>query len=527
MRKIQNIITTGYLFLILVMFPLFYGDHYLNMAFYKWIFYLSVTMLFFGFLAVLTLLQGISCIFGKKQIVAAEIRRKILLPDILVIAYGISNVLTFMTCSERRAAWMGTDGWYMGFIAQMLFVITYLVFSFGGAWEKGFIWFQCIGSAVCFFIAICQRYGNDFLHLYWGMEAEVIRDYLSTIGNRSWFAGYVAAVFPMGLYFFWKAKKRSHIYLTGSYLFLAFSCIATMNTNSIYAALAAVLFVLGLMSIGSRERLLRLLLVVDLWGVACLVMSLLRLVVPDEVRLLRGISKVCLNLSFATTCTILLLVLTAGCFYYGRRFPDKRWRIEEEACARGIRIRVGIWTAGVALAVLLLLVLNTTGMLQKWFGITLRNDYLYFDNLWGDSRGFSWQFAARMYMELPLQEKLFGVGQDCFAFYAYSIPEYVKELRSFWGDVILANAHNEWLNSLICNGLLGGGLYLACFLSAACYCLKNHEHEQELTFISSAGLCIIGYVVNNFFGYQQASATAVIFIAMGVAMHLKKIRFSD
>ncbi|MCD8130957.1 MAG: hypothetical protein LUE16_06710 [Lachnospiraceae bacterium] len=45
-------------------------------------------------------------------------------------------------------------------------------------------------------------HGFDLLRLYDGMPDETVRDYLSTLGNRTWFAGYVCTAFPMGVYFF-------------------------------------------------------------------------------------------------------------------------------------------------------------------------------------------------------------------------------------------------------------------------------------------------------------------------------------
>ena len=63
-----------------------------------------------------------------------------------------------------------------------------------------------------------------------------------------------------------------------------------------------------------------------------------------------------------------------------------------------------------------------------------------------------------------LREKAFGVGPDCFMPYSYSIPEYADKLYQYWKPNILTNAHNEFLNLLICIGIAG----LLAFIAMLC-----------------------------------------------------------
>lgn len=120
---------------------------------------------------------------------------------------------------------------------------------------------------------------------------------------------------------------------------------------------------------------------------------------------------------------------------------------------------IGVLSA--AVLALLLIIGNTAGLWEKWFGITFHNQYLLFDNKWGSDRGFTWKAAAGMFAEMTPLRKLFGAGPDCFKAYSYSIPEYADLLYQYWKPNILTNAHNEFLNLLICIGIVGLFAFLA------------------------------------------------------------------
>lgn len=168
------------------------------------------------------------------------------------------------------------------------------------------------------------------------------------------------------------------------------------------------------------------------------------------------------------------------------------------------------------------MVLNTTGFLQEWFGVTIQNKYLLFNDSWGDQRGHTWKLTVQMFGELPWYRKLIGVGPDSYALYAYSTPEFTQALQQVWGTSIMTNAHNEWLNSLLCYGILGGVAYLAIFLGGAYETLVKADLDKVNPLVPGIGLCASAYVCHNFFCYQQVCVTPLLFILLGVAVSLRK-----
>lgn len=492
---------TIFLIMLMIVFPWYFRDKYIEMSYHKWIFYVSITIVFLLFSITLVI---IGRILGRKN--------KYNFSDLLVLTYGILVTISFINSVDPQAAFMGTDGWYMGYVAQILFVLTYFVFSTQAIKAEILIVLNYIGSLFCFIVAIFQRYGNDFLHLYWNMPDEIVRDYLSTIGNRTWFSAYVCAVCPIGIYLFWQAKKRLQLIIYGIYTYIAFACIVVTNSDSAYAGILVVLYILFLFSLREGEYLQRFCRVLALWSGACLSMALLRIPYESKVRMLRGLSKVFLKIEVGVTLLIISLLL----MFLARKFAYKISSSNMLKWKKGI-----VYSTFIVFGILVLIILlNSTGGLEKYFGLTIQNQYFLFNEAWGDDRGSSWMLTLRMLLDLPLKQKLFGVGPDCFAYYAYSNPEYSYYLNGFWGEAVLANAHNEWLNSIFCMGILGGLIYIGIFVYIMLRCFRYTGEQKAI--IPAVGLCVAGYMAHNFFCYQQVSATGVIFVLMGIAMYQSK-----
>ena len=173
LEEMYTILITLYFFVIFVVMPLYIYDHYYEMAFYKWKIYLFATLLLLVGLLSLGILYCTAMIAGnknRKREINQEsyfclIKRHISTTDVFALLYGVSVVITLITCGYPRAAWLGTDSWYMGTLAQLLFVTTFLVFSGVKAPVKDVIWMNIFASGICFVIGIAQRFNWDFLYL--------------------------------------------------------------------------------------------------------------------------------------------------------------------------------------------------------------------------------------------------------------------------------------------------------------------------------------------------------------------------
>lgn len=574
--EISYTVTGIYFLLVFLMFPLYVEDWYQDMGTCKWKFYLYATV---PCLAVLLLCRLLGAVRKRFALAGAgsregRCRKDYSICDFWVGCYGICVLISFWFGGNREAAWMGADGWYMGVAAQELFVLSYFIISRSEIPTVLFLGCNVAGSGICFLIGILQRLGFDLLNLYDGMPDVALSNFLSTIGNRTWMSGYACAVFPIGVCLFWRsgwqtrtlsegqaggeAGNRSQHLLWGFYSALAFMGLAATYSDSAYVGLGAVFFLLGVFSLGSGRKLLSFCQVLLLWFGSALFMCALRAICGDRVRDARGLTCYVYEWKWMLA-GLLLCALVTGLVY--RKYFRKGNRKAEEPSARRIgRVRRRCLVGAGILCILLVLfvLLNTAGVLERLFHFTVRNRYLYFDEAWGDDRGWTWRMVCRMFMGLPLFQKLFGVGADCLAAYSYGRPDYAAQFYAFWEDAILTNAHNEWLNLFFCQGIVGGLAYLASFVSVAVACLRDRTADagavpgaetssgakiravtetspgantqgvtetspgagNDIGVIQAVGLCVAAYMAHNFFCYQQICATGPIFVLMGLAMAL-------
>ena len=143
-----------------------------------------------------------------------------------------------------------------------------------------------------------------------------------------------------------------------------------------------------------------------------------------------------------------------------------------------------------------------------------RGSYLLFDNSWGSNRGFTWKTTAKIFAEMPVLNKIFGAGPDCYYPYSYTESAYAQILHDFWKPDILTNAHNEFLNLLICIGGFGLISFLFLLVSAGGrFCRRGKKNP----YIFMGLLVICSYAAHNFFCYQQVCCTPFLFLVLGIA----------
>lgn len=571
LERAQYFVTSLYFVLFMGVFPLYLENFYWDIGDTKWKFYLHITVPYVAVMLSVRMIQWVCCLCTAGRVKRPGQQKYSLhcrSCDWCVGLYGICVLLSFWLGGGRHAAWTGAEGWYMGVRAQVLFVLTYFVISRSRISIPVFLGCNAIGSGICFLIGILQRLGFDFLNLYSEMEKIKISDFLSTIGNRTWMSGYACVVFPIGVYLFWRggwkceqqsedsdARRKVVRLLWGLYSAIAFTGLSATYSDSAYIGLAVVFFLLGVFSIGDGRRLLAFCQVLLVWFGSALLMCGLRALCGDNVRDARGVTCYVYEWKWMLAGLVLCAVVTAlvymCCFIKktndNMKMPDVNISTKDSLdvipaydasqyikSKKRCRLQIGCLLGGGVLCVLAVgfIVLNSTGVLEELIHVTVRNRYLYFDDAWGDNRGWTWKMVCRMFMDLPPQQKLFGVGADCFAEYAYYSLRYGGLFVRFWDGQILTNSHNEWLNMFFCQGIVGGLFYLGIFVSAVCAGLRDmfRGAEESMETDGSAvfgmrvgkslppgiGLCVAAYMAHNFFCYQQICATGPVFVMLGV-----------
>ncbi len=431
--------------------------------------------------------------------------------DWFVAAFILCNSITFLYTDFRGEALWGTDGWYMGFLMQMVFVgIYYFLSRFYDGRIPLFPFFMSV-AFILFFWGLLNRFSVYPVDMQYTNA-----QYISSMGNINWFSGFWSVFFSIGTVLFLVTKNRYGRIFSGIYAAAAMGIGAVEGSSTAHLSLAAVFLLLFVISFQKTEYMKRLLELGMIFCGVCQIMRCAAALFPGSLNMRDDIIDFLLG-----NITLILFFVLAGLRYLlgrgernfmkqkaepGREYAEKfRW-------LRFLGIRIIIAICG---AYLLLLILNTNR--QGSIGALSGYGAFYFNDNWGNGRGAAIKDAFHIFESLPFSKKLFGVGQDCFAAYGYSNQAIAESLNAHWGGARLTNAHNECITILVNMGILGLLSFVGIFFSSIGRLLKEAKQEP-VCYVFAASL--LSYFIHNQFSFAQILSTPYVFMMLGLAESL-------
>ena len=492
-----------------ILIPLYLKDGYHGVGdckyeAYKWVMIISVSLI--GFFALLYLVMS----SGKMNI-------KFGLTEYLCIAFLALVFLSSVGSGYFKECMTGYSGWYIGFFVLASFMFLMFVVKNGGTFYKSTIGIMLGTAFITFAIAILHRLMIDVIGTYGlGTAAEIEDKYknqfLSTLGQASWYSGFLCTVLPLGIAFFCFSEKMMIRILSGIFVGAGFMSLVTQNSDSAYFALIGFFFVFFWYCIVDAKKMERFLLLFVLFMVSTRLMKLLFMVHPNPILELDPIGNIIINNNSMWIVTIVAFVFWGIAYFYGK--ADKQmYPVEIMKKVRLVALGLLMF---VLLAAVVILVWGTKGTLpDALVKMTEKVPYLVWYDNWGNGRGRTWAFTVQMYKDMDIWHKLFGAGPDGYAHYAYAL--YEDRLADMWANRTLTNAHNEWLNAFINYGLFGAVAYIGIFISVFCTIIKKWKNESILCGIIA---CVVSYMCHNFFCYQTVCCTPFIFMIMGIGLYI-------
>lgn len=429
---------------------------------------------------------------------------RISLTDIFALIYCAALLLSYAFTDYREEALWGERGWYMGLLPQLMLVGIYFLVSRFWTPRKWLFYIIFPVSGAVFLLGGMNRFG-----IYsFGLEYMDV-GYISTIGNMNWYCGYAVSVVFAGAVLLWLGErvKLWQKALLMTYIVVGYMSLVLQGSDSGVAALAVVVLVMFCMSAGEADRMLVFWQeMVLLWG-GCLVLFLLRRLVPGRVNYIGGFMELFTGGSVSIIMTILSVLVLALVWKDRKKgkYREKLFRI-----LAGTAVFVSV---AAVLGVLVLAAVNTLhpGIL----GSLSENAFFTFNKRWGSSRGATWSAGWKCFAAQNALHKLVGVGPDCMWSYINSgvnpdIFAYVKEIFS---GLRLTNAHNEWLTILVDTGILGLAGYGGMLVCGIRELLKK---GKENPIAAACGFCLLAYTVNGIFSFQQSMGVGTIFLMFGM-----------
>lgn len=502
-KKILKDVTALYVFFMFAIYPLYYEDKYYNMGDAKWHFFKWVTLAGVIIITAVFLWYQIY-LAGKKKLSQYWNIKAISILDWFVLAYTLAVLTSFALSPYKSETLIGYDGWYMGLISQLSFAFLYYFVSRFWRWDDiVFVIFLSV-SAFVFIICLLNRFLIDPLEMYVGLDKGYYINFISTLGQATWFSSYMVLIFPMGLLVYWLSEGTVKRILSGAYVLIGSMTMIAQNSDSALLAYAAIYLILFSVSFRDNRSMRRFLECLVLLFGGWKLFGILQVVFRDRVLTLSSLMRF---FSIGWISWLLLAVSAGILIGYIKLTERGDFSIRDYVVIRkAVFILVGIFI----ILPVIYIILNTRGMLA---GTALESDnnYLVFDYQWGNNRGLSWIGAAGTFIKTGIIRKLFGAGPDGFYMEVYRF--YAEPLNIKWGEnTVLTCAHNEWLNSLINVGLVGAVAYIGIFISGMIRFIKKSVSLPETL---APAMCIAAYMVHNFFCYQQIICTPIVFIIIG------------
>ena len=474
----------------------------------------------------------------KKEIFSKSAWKYINWKKIAMMAMALyalfSAMSTFFSIDRQTAIWGYTD-WHMGLISQLLFVLIFFTFAF--LWKPSVLdlMMLMVSSAGICLLGILNRFAIDPLRMYQGLEYWNKTHLLATIGNINWYCGFVCVTFPIGMWMYLDrdtiesqsrtTEEQAHT-IKGVLIHMALICVQIVTFGTLITqGSTSGLITLGVVTLfffgccinrpGGIRRFGELLV---LWGITGLAIRLWYFFSDKEQIYFAtdlGIEQI-LESPLILLMTLLGLGILAVRYIPVKRSENLSAQITQGK-SRGDR-RTGLRQIQKIYFVLLGIVI-AVGTVAIWN---------WMPDSWGSGRGYLWRLVVRAFGDMPFYRRLIGVGPDCFAPYMYS--HYGAELEGFlaewWGNALVANAHNEWLNTLINMGLLGLVPYVTTILGTIIFLIvkiKEQKSDEKKVIRNNwcryALLgCIIAYCVNNTASFQQVMSTPYLFMMLGMCM---------
>lgn len=506
---ILSVMCSMYVFCMLCIYPLYYENKYFNMGDAKYHFFKYVSV-FFLVAMLFTVVAWLAA--RRKEMNFAIIARTFSYPDWFAVGFFVFSYFSFVLSEYKETAFYGYDGWYMGMMSQFAFVIIYFLVSRFWRWSPTTLLFALGTAAITYQLGIWQRFLIDPLGMYIDLGPEYIEKFVSTLGQTTWFSSYAVLIFPIGMFYYCYDEKKWARIFAGIFLALGYGMLATTNSDSAYVAFILILMAFFWFALESNQTFGRFLEAVLIGLASFRVIGICRLLFPEkQITLITGDEAIT---AFVTGSGLMLFLLVAVAVLYGvYRYVckvNKEFSVRKFAFLRSVMV----WAAVLAVWLVLLLIILVskedaapTGILQKVSEIS----FFRFDDQWGNHRGFNWRMAIEAFKNASLKDVLVGAGPDCFA---CSMDKYCfEEVYTYWQGLQLACAHNEWLNMLVTQGVLGVASYIGIFVTMIIRMGKIGKTEPAVIPFLAATLAYMGH---NFFCYQQCICTPIVFIMMGI-----------
>ena len=485
--------------------PLLFRNNYIDINTYKYLAFTTATYVAFAaFISLLAVRFPVAHFRPPNDKIAFRIR----VIGWAMLAFLLINAVACFLSENPELSFAGLPGRRTGLNFLICAFMMYIMFRFAKGAAPFVLNGLVLSGALTSLLAVINFLGFDPLRMYVNLVQPEHEMFLSTIGNRNFFGGFLSISLAMaGAKFIFGEGKWSFLYLPGA--FLGFAALIAGRSDLAFAGVGAGMIALLFMSLKDARAFSRFLALAATAAAAALSLKLLYNVYSGQsLFIYPSFAKSLLTWRGAEFALSACGFAALACAFFVRKYAGVR------PLALIRRVSAIAIAALTALALGLLLYFTISGKTPP-----VMPDLLRFDDHFGNFRGYIWIRAARIFGGLPPLNQLIGLGPDMFA--RHALLAYRDEMVAVT-RAPFDNCHNEYLQYLLTSGILGLGAYLTA-MSASFHALIRRVRAGEFGAAPPVLAALSAYAAQSFFNVNQPMTTLFSFLLMALAFRESRI----
>ena len=537
-KEIAQGITSVFVFILLVVFPLYTHDAYFDILGARYVFFKVIVLVHAILLSMLGLFylasdEGLSHngVPARKRFINAFLPKNIIkhinIVDVFFFLMLVVMVVSTIGSDFKEESITGNAGRYQGLECWIFYFVSYICISRTYKFNRMHLDFAILAGSFSCVWCVTDFFRMDIFKFFVGVNEQQKYMFVSSIGNLNTFTNYSIMVFAVAAILF--ALERKSMVRTIYYGVCTFICVVGsvfgIADNAVLGFF--IFFVISpFILFKNRRGFTRYLMILTMFLFSLTLVYYGTLHSPwgtwaSILLQISGSSLVRLLFIPFLIVTILITYLFNNVLkpIYEVSAPLNEAKPLDSKLPFTFRL---VWIILIIVGFVVVLFMEIDINVTKKFTELWRKIPFYsqleFNDDWGTHRGHNWRIAFTNFKNFNWFKKLFGYGPDTYLI--VTERSFYQEMVDKYGEVY-DSAHNEYINYLICEGVFGLICYLGIFISALKEGFKQMKNNEILFTVIMAVICYMFQAIVNI-AIPITTPIFFTFMYMCVAMKYEK-----